>query len=305
MRPGLAAIAATAAVLIGTSCAHAPRPGTPLVRRGDEIVIGGQLFHTGAQVVLWNDPGGLDGYRPTGVAQEASATGRGVRARLPKARDHAALGQVVRTLIVDSGASGSARAAFAAQQHTHATAHFIVDVDGVVYQTLDIADCAARGSRGDPTAVVVHLAHTGIYATASHAALANWYARDARGPVLRWPSGTGDWGVRTPGFTARPARAALLAGTLHGRTHHQYDFTDEQYEALATLSAALMAVLPAIEARVPTDADGTVVDTSLPADQRGALRGLAAAHHLDAAALGPGPGSDWSRLLAGIRRLRR
>ena len=39
------------------------RPGTPLKRSGDEIVVCGQLFHTGAPVVLWMDPGGYDAYR--------------------------------------------------------------------------------------------------------------------------------------------------------------------------------------------------------------------------------------------------
>src|SRR4029434_2282252 len=39
------------------------RPGAPLPRRGDEIMVCGQLFHTGAPVVLWTDPGGYDAYR--------------------------------------------------------------------------------------------------------------------------------------------------------------------------------------------------------------------------------------------------
>src|SRR4051812_28223055 len=38
-------------------------PGTPLPRAGDEIVVCGQMFHTGAPVVLWMDPGGYDAYR--------------------------------------------------------------------------------------------------------------------------------------------------------------------------------------------------------------------------------------------------
>ena len=42
------------------------KPGTPLARTGDEIVVCGQLFHTGgAPVVLWTDPGGYDAYRVT------------------------------------------------------------------------------------------------------------------------------------------------------------------------------------------------------------------------------------------------
>src|SRR5438874_10138262 len=37
--------------------------GQRLPRCGDEIMVCGQLFHTGAPVVLWTDPGGYDAYR--------------------------------------------------------------------------------------------------------------------------------------------------------------------------------------------------------------------------------------------------
>ena len=40
-----------------------PKAAQPLERKGDEIVIAGQYFHTGAPVVLWTDPGGYDAYR--------------------------------------------------------------------------------------------------------------------------------------------------------------------------------------------------------------------------------------------------
>lgn len=38
-------------------------PGQKEARAGDEIVVCGQLFHTGTPVVTWMDPGGFDGYR--------------------------------------------------------------------------------------------------------------------------------------------------------------------------------------------------------------------------------------------------
>src|SRR5437899_11939336 len=59
----------TAAVLVlclaGATGCHQwhPAPGARLERRGDEIMACGQLFHTGAPVVLWDDPGGYDAYR--------------------------------------------------------------------------------------------------------------------------------------------------------------------------------------------------------------------------------------------------
>ena len=45
------------------SNASSRQAGAKLERKGDEIVIAGQFFHTGAPVVLWTDPGGYDAYR--------------------------------------------------------------------------------------------------------------------------------------------------------------------------------------------------------------------------------------------------
>src|SRR5438132_12359812 len=49
------------AAMIG--CKTAPRPGALAARKGDEIVVAGQFFHTGTPVLLWTDPGGYDAYR--------------------------------------------------------------------------------------------------------------------------------------------------------------------------------------------------------------------------------------------------
>src|SRR5438445_9309724 len=54
------------AAMIG--CKTAPRPGALAARKGDEIVVAGQFFHTGTRVVLWMDPGGYDAYREIGRA---------------------------------------------------------------------------------------------------------------------------------------------------------------------------------------------------------------------------------------------
>src|SRR5689334_5033004 len=66
--------------------AHAQRaypthPGQPAPRAGDEIMVCGQLFHTGAPVVLWIDTGGYDASRaegrsPTSSPSQSPSTGR-------------------------------------------------------------------------------------------------------------------------------------------------------------------------------------------------------------------------------------
>ena len=49
--------------LLVAGCSTMPHAGKPEPRTGDEIVAAGQMFHTGARVVLWMDPGGYDAYR--------------------------------------------------------------------------------------------------------------------------------------------------------------------------------------------------------------------------------------------------
>src|SRR4051812_50217838 len=51
------------AAAFGLAGCHLARPRTFVPRKGDEIVVAGQLFHTGARVVTWMDPGGYDAYR--------------------------------------------------------------------------------------------------------------------------------------------------------------------------------------------------------------------------------------------------
>ena len=58
------AVLTFAVTLTGCGCkAKAPVPGQFIERHGDEILVCGQLVHTGTTIVLWTDPGGYDAYR--------------------------------------------------------------------------------------------------------------------------------------------------------------------------------------------------------------------------------------------------
>ena len=67
-----------------------PRRPTPVKvgerveRRGDEIVVCGQLFHTTAPVKLWTDPGGYDAYRLDHRFGPVGEPPRGEDSEMPK-----------------------------------------------------------------------------------------------------------------------------------------------------------------------------------------------------------------------------
>src|SRR6185312_9475911 len=58
--------------------------GERVDRRGDEIVVCGQLFHTTAPVKLWTDPGGYDAYRLDHRFGPAGEPPKGQDNELPK-----------------------------------------------------------------------------------------------------------------------------------------------------------------------------------------------------------------------------
>src|SRR5438045_2916323 len=92
-------LAAACAVAFLMGCQHQGqsgrmgKPGAPVERLGDEIIVCGQLFHTGAPVVTWLDPGGYDAYRveysspppprPTTTPATRSATTSSTRPAAP------------------------------------------------------------------------------------------------------------------------------------------------------------------------------------------------------------------------------
>ncbi len=294
-----------------------PRPGDRAPRRGDEISVCGQLFHTGTPVVLWNDPGGYDAYRlePRFKEEEENAEPQ----RVPKRRYHsfraglpANVAAAVRRegctlddlrLLVDQfvihyDVAGTSRQCFKVLQDVrNLSVHFMLDVDGTIYQTLDLKERAWHATIANDRSVGIEIAHPGAYGSADDAAFSTWYARDQDGVRAVFPGWMKETGIRTPGFVARPARPDLVAGTIQGRKLWQYDFTDAQYRALARLTATLTRVFPRMPLAVPRGADGAVIPRTLKEDEFAAHHGLLGHWHVATNKTDPGPAFDWARLL--------
>ena len=110
-------------------------------------------------------------------------------------------------------------------------------------------------------------------------------------------------GIRTPGFVGRPARRELITGIINGRRLMQYDYTNEQYDALIKLTAALTRILPGIRLDAPRDAAGNVRNDPLSPEEKAAYSGLIGHSHLTAYKSDPGPAFDWNRVIRGARWL--
>lgn len=302
-----------------------PRPGTPHKRMGDEIVVAGQLFHTGAPVVLWLDHKGYDAYRgecrfaperrlPSKAGKGATSSRYGsfrkhlssedaerVRAdgwSLPMLREYVDL------FVLHYDVCGTSRRCFKVLHDLRGlSVHFMLDVDGTIYQTLDVKERAWHAGPANDRSVGIEIANMGAYDTPEE--LAAWYVKDSNDRVVFQPPETnGALGVRTPGFVARPSRDDLVRGTIHDRALNQYDLTDEQYRSLIRLTATLCRVLPRIRCDVPRDAAGEVRTDAMSAEELGAFSGILGHYHLTPRKIDPGPALNWHRVLDGVRECR-
>jgi N-acetylmuramoyl-L-alanine amidase len=286
---------------------------------GDEIVICGQLFHTGAPVILWSDPGGYDAY-DTRIRHGSSPdhadteSGRrydpgrrersGEREQLvaPDNRDIFELVRVVDQFILHFDVCGVSRTCFEVLHHGRGlSVHFLLDIDGTIYQTLDLQETCWHATKANPRSIGIEIAQIGAWPPGDSAALEQWYSTDTSGPYIDLPDRLGDGGVRTRGFVGRPARPERLAGTVNGSTLVQHDFTSEQYDSLGLLLDTLCRELPRIERRVPRDADGDVQMNVLSDREFAAFSGILGHYHVQANKTDPGPAFDWERLLRDLR----
>jgi N-acetylmuramoyl-L-alanine amidase len=315
--------------LVFTSC-RTP-PGAPLTRTGDEIVVAGQLFHTGTRVVTWMDPGGYDAYRVerrfspiadsgwdktkeqvkdmpspnrysvrrTGLTPAELEQVRGGGWDLPK------LQSVVDQFVLHYDVCGISKQCFnILHDHRGLSVHFMLDLDGTIYQTLDLKERAWHATTSNDRSIGVEIANMGAYPGNDLKVLNEWYQRDAQGrPYIKVPARLGDPMFQTPNFTGRPARPEMVRGTVQGQELNQYDFTPEQYAALTKLTAALCQIFPKIKCDYPRDAAGRLVLKKLPDEELKNFGGVIGHYHIQTNKTDPGPALDWDRLVNDARRL--
>ncbi|MBI4579485.1 MAG: N-acetylmuramoyl-L-alanine amidase [Planctomycetes bacterium] len=297
-------------------------PGWPAMRVGDEIIVAGQMFHTGTRVVTYLEPRGYNAYRcynhfdasktmPSNPADKDnpnrySPTRRDLADDVKAGVDEQGwtlenLRQQVDLFVIHYDVCGtSAQCFYVLHDARGLSVHFMLDLDGTVYQTLDLAERAWHAGTANDRSVGVEIAHWGAFTSADQAK--EGYACDKSGwPYVTFPESFSRRELLTPSFTARPARKDIIEGAINGRVRYQYDFTNEQYAALIKLTATLHRVLPRIELAVPRGPDGRVIPDVLPDEQFKTFHGLVGHWHVIKEKQDPGPAFDWDRVLTGAR----
>lgn len=293
----------------------------PQFEVGDEIVVCGERFATGAPVVLWTDPGGYDGYAVglvtgTNPKFRDKVSGRRYRpgrsAQLERGVDlvpghsERALDLVgaVDQFVLHFDVCGLSRTCFDVLHHQRGlSVHFLLDIDGTIYQTLDLRETAWHATKANSRSIGIEIAHIGSRTPDQLEVFQEWYSIDELGPYIDIPERFGDGGVRTEAFHGRPARSNLIEGRINGTRLLQYDFTPEQYESLVRLTKTLSEAIPSMGLRVPRDESGAIPTGKLDDEEFEHFSGVLAHYHVQANKIDPGPAFDWERLLREIRML--
>jgi N-acetyl-anhydromuramyl-L-alanine amidase AmpD len=307
------------------------RVGDLSARTGDEIVVAGQYFHTGTPVVLWTDPGGYDAYRVerrfSPIAESNWKTtdekvpalnspnrydirSRGLTTnQLERVRgggwDLPLLQSVVDQFVLHFDVCGTSRQCFnILHDHRGLSVHFMLDLDGTIYQTLDVKERAWHATTSNHRSVGIEIANMGAYRDAEANPLDDWYADDADGRKrITIPKRFGDGGIRTKDFVGRPARNEPVRGVIQGVELTQFDFTPEQYHALAHLTAAICKALPQIQCDYPRDDAGKLIPKKLTDEVLENYKGVLGHYHVQTNKTDPGPALDWDRLITEARGL--
>ncbi|MEO0530194.1 MAG: N-acetylmuramoyl-L-alanine amidase [Planctomycetota bacterium] len=311
--------------------AAAQRVGEPMPRTGDEIIVCGQLFHTTTPVVTWMDPGGYDGYRverrfgPYADSQwdqikdevrepnRYNSRIKGAVPPIPPEQVEQVRGggwtleqmqDVVDQFVIHYDVCGTSRRCFKVLHDERClSVHLMLDIDGTIYQTLDLKERAWHATTSNSRSIGIEIAQMGAYSPRSRHKLDRWYTSDDQGVRLTFPASYGELGLRTPNFIGRPARPELVVGEVQKTELYQYDFTPEQYAALEKLTATLCRVFPKLRCDYPKDSTGRVIMDKLPDAQLREYTGLLGHFHIQENKTDPGPAFDWQRVTSGAKRL--
>ena len=318
-----------APVLLAGCLCHSP--GRHEKRKGDEIVAAGQFFHIGTPVVLWMDPGGYDAYRverrfvPYTNADYETSRPHLDAPRTPNRYDvrdrHLTPEQLERVrgggwdlptlqsnvdqFVIHFDVAGISRTCFKVLQDSRdLSVHFMLDLDGTIYQTLDLKERARHATISNARSVGLEIANLGAYSAGENSSLATRYKKDAEGrTIITIPPQAGPAPLHTPGFTGRPARRDMVEGEVQGKPLSQYDFTPQQYRALAKLTAALCTIFPRITCDYPREADGRLMTHKLSADQFKDYQGVMGHYHVQSNKVDPGPALQWDYVIGQARHL--
>jgi N-acetylmuramoyl-L-alanine amidase len=314
-----------------TSCAS--RPGTISERKGDEIVVAGKFIHTGTRVITWMDPHGYDAYRverrfapfeesdwktsQQKVPDLTSPNRYGLRksgltpGEIERVRgggwDLPMLQKVVDQFVIHFDDAAISKICFKVLHDSRClSVHFMLDVDGTIYQTLDLKERAWHATTSNTRSVGIEIANPGAHSADEENAFSQFYKHGDNGETtLIFPEKFYPTDIYTTNFVGHPARPRPVTGVIQEKNLQQYDFTPQQYEALVKLTATLCKIFPKMKCDYPRGVDGALIPHKLSDEELKSYQGVLGHFHVQTDKVDPGPAFQWDYVIGNAKRLMR
>jgi len=251
---------------------------------GTSIVAAGQSFDVGRPVVLWNEAEGFDGYAQSCIESRAIGNSicctrkfdRFAPRRTLQSRTLSSLQTVVKQVVLHLDGCVNSRSCFHSMHDMPRpdggcglSAHFMIDADGTIYQTLDLVERAYHAEEANSGSIGVEICNRG----------------DAsRNELDRLPRD----------YRTRPVKDVVI----NGHTFHAFDFRPEQYASVLALSRVLVRLFPNVRPVYP-ERDGKPLLETLRDPQ--SFNGIVGHLHVDKQKHKWDPGAfDWPRLKSAL-----
>ena len=136
------------------------------------------------------------------------------------------LQRVVDQFVIHYDVAGTSQACFEMLQDKRGlSVHFMLDLDGTIYQSLDLKEKAWHATIANGRSIGIEVANVGAYPLNDRSQLARWYRPGPDGKVCLVDAGSSKSPVFSTGVELRPSRNELIMGTIQGEKLQQYDFT--------------------------------------------------------------------------------
>ncbi|MGE0548758.1 MAG: N-acetylmuramoyl-L-alanine amidase [Kofleriaceae bacterium] len=169
---------------------------------------------------------------------------------------------VIKQFVIHHDGCSSSDMCFSVLQNERGlSCHFLIDNDGTIYQTIDLAFAAYHAAEWNFGSIGVELCN--------------------RGDAKKEPGYYQD-GKKGP-------KRDHKACKINGHTFLAFDYTREQYDAMYRLSRALTRILPNIPAEYPQTSPGIQSWDTMPTDASFGFSGFIGHYHLTAQKWDPGP----------------
>ncbi len=173
-----------------------------------------------------------------------------------------AVKSVIRQFVIHHDGCNTADMCFSVLQNERGlSVHFLIDNDGTIYQTIDLALMAYHASEWNTSSIGVELCNRGDAKKEP-----NYYSSGKYGPKRN----------------VKPCK-------INGSTFLAFDYTEAQYDSMLRLGRALQRLLPNLPAEFPQSSAGVQSWDTMPPSSSFRFSGYIGHYHLTNQKWDPGP----------------